>query len=159
MGTFVLQPAGADDRAAREDSFGNRTTFAYIAASGNGVADALSQMVDPAGTTLGHDAEERLTSVTRPDPGGRGSPVLQFTYDADTHLMTAFTDATGGTTTLEYDAARTLRKRIEPGGATHQTAAAMITGFVDTSMGLAFPSPRPMRWATSRSCNATMKAA
>jgi YD repeat-containing protein len=102
---------------ARQDPFGNETTFSYIDASGDEVADALYQMVDPAGrtttmgytdgrlttitdfagrvTTLAHDAEGRLTSVTRPDPGGQGSPVLQFTYDADTHLMTAFTDATG----------------------------------------------------------------
>ena len=87
-------------------------------------------------TTLDHDAEGRLTSVVRPDPDGQGGPELQFTYQADTHLMTGFTNTTGETTALEYDAAGTLRKRIRPGGATHQMSAAMITGFVDTSNGL-----------------------
>jgi YD repeat-containing protein len=67
------------------------------------VPDALSEMVEPGGrtttfaysdgrlqtitdfagrvTAMTYDAAGRLTTVTRPDPDGSGSPELQFTYD------------------------------------------------------------------------------
>jgi YD repeat-containing protein len=59
--------------------------------------------------------------------------------------MTSYTTATGATTTLQYDAAGTLRSRVEPDGATHQFGAALTAGWVDLSTGLGtHETPAPL---------------
>ena len=136
---------------------GNTTSFSYIDLDSDGVPDSLSQMVDAAGRTttfhyvdgrldaitdfagrvtgMTYDGAGRLTTVTRPDPDGSGSPEMQFTYDSATNLMTSYTTATGATTTLQYDAAGSLSSRVEPGGATYQSSAALTAGWADVSAG------------------------
>jgi RHS repeat-associated protein len=92
-----------------------------------------------------YDAAGRLTTVTQPDPDGSGSPELQFTYDSATNLMTSYTTATGATTTLQYDAAGALSSRVEPGGATYQSSAALTAGWADASAGQGtWDNPAPL---------------
>ena len=147
---------------SRQDRLGNATTFSYIDLDSDGVPDALSEMVEPGGrtttfaysggrlqtitdfagrvTTLTYDAAGRLTTVTRPDSDGSGSPELQFTYDGVTSQMTSYTTATGATTTLQYDAAGTLRSRAfcrnGPRGALHER---LLTSFSSQTWYLSVP--------------------
>ena len=131
-------PAFPSSRRLPAARLGNVPTFRYID------QDAIT---DFAGRVTGmtYDAAGRLTTVTRPDPDGSGSPEMQFTYDSATNLMTSYTTATGATTTLQYDAAGTLSSRVEPGGATYELSAALTAGWADISAGQGtYENPAPL---------------
>ncbi|MBL8815478.1 MAG: RHS repeat protein, partial [Planctomyces sp.] len=80
---------------------GRVTTFAY---SGG----LLSTVTDNAGrvTTIGHDSQGRITTVTKPDPDGAGSlssPVTTFGYSGTTRQLITITDPLSHVSTIAYD--------------------------------------------------------
>ena len=136
------------------------TTYEYVNADGDSAVDEISEIIDPSGLTtkfgytgsritsitdiagrdtiLGYDGSGRLTSITSPDPDGAGAQtatVVTFGYDSSTGLITSYTDGDNKTTTLEYYANRTLKKRIFPDSSFEQFGSSLNGAVVDTSGG------------------------
>jgi YD repeat-containing protein len=84
---------------SRLDGVGNATTFSYIDLNSDGVPDALSEMVEPGGRTT--------------------------TFAYSNGRLETRTDFAGRVTAMTYDAAGTLRSRVEPSSATQQFGAAL----------------------------------
>jgi YD repeat-containing protein len=100
---------------ARTDPAGQTTLFTYT-------GGLLTDITDPAGrvTHLTYDSSGRLTAVTAPDPDGpgeQGSPIEQFSYDSDGHVI-AYTDPRGYRTSFVYDAAGRVQRIERPDGST-----------------------------------------
>jgi RHS repeat-associated protein len=153
---------------AREDRNGNRTTYSYIDADGDGQAGELSQSVDPFGrvanyayaggllvsmtdfsgrtTTYGYSGN-RVTSITQVDPDGAGPlapSTTQYGYDAR-GLITSITDPNGLVTTIAYDAALRVRSITRPGRGTETITPVVSRLLVDPATGAGTPgNPAPM---------------
>ncbi len=107
---------------------------------------------------LSHDANDRLTSITLPDPDGVGSqtsPVTEFTYDTTTGLMTEIEDALDNTITFEYDFAGRLKKKTFDDLTTNLNLTGHRAGAGGPELGMALRQTPPtclhrrMPWARS----------
>jgi YD repeat-containing protein len=148
-----------EELAARVDRNGNRTSYGYTDANGDGKAEELSQSTDPFGrtaayaytnglltsmtdyagrtTTYQYNASRRLTTMTQVDPDGAGPltpSVTQFGYDSQ-GLMTSTTDATGLVTNVTYDFALRVSSMTRAGRGTEYFSPAEIQGLVDPNSG------------------------
>ena len=113
---------------SRMDSTSNSTAYAYVDGDSDGQTDDLSTVTDPWGrvttfaysggllatvtdnasrvTTIGHDSQGRITTVTRPDPDGAGSltsPVTTYGYSGTTRKLVTIIDPLSHAATVAYD--------------------------------------------------------
>ncbi|MEK7293752.1 MAG: Ig-like domain-containing protein, partial [Nitrospirota bacterium] len=113
---------------SRVDRNGNTTSFAYIDANGDGIAEELSSITDPFGrvtafayaggllasvtdhagrvTTVTKDGQGRVTAITARDPDGAGplsAPVTAYSYSGTTRRLTSVTDPLNHATSVAYD--------------------------------------------------------
>lgn len=121
-----------DDLSVVTDAFGRTLTFAYT-------SGLLASVTDHAGrvTTVSHDANGKLTSVTAPDPDGAGplaAAVTSYAWDTSGRPATR-TDALGNVTTPQYDFAGLLTGVTDVLGNARQLSAMQGSALVDLSSG------------------------
>ncbi len=145
------------------DRTGNATTYAYTGGLLTSITDALggvmtlayssgrlSTITDFEGlvTSYVYDGSGRLTSITRPDPDGAGplaAPVMAFSYDPTTNLLTSSTDSGDKVTRYQYDFAGRIDRVIHPSGAVEEIDALETVGLVNPASGLGSEaSPAPL---------------
>lgn len=118
---------------SRVDRNSNTTSFAYIDADSDSIADELSTITDPWSrvttfayssgllasvtdnasrvTSITTDSQGRVTAITAPDPDGSGSlsaPVTSYGYSGTTRRLTSVTDPLSHVTQIAYDFAGRL---------------------------------------------------
>ncbi len=146
---------------SRTDPNGNVTSYTYVLGSGalatitdftgtttfNYMSGMLASTVDFAGRTTSYtyDAAGRLTSVTLPDPGhGEATPQTTYAYDSATGLLSSYANSSG-TTTITYDAWRSVTRITHPNGTYKSFSAPLEQALVNTSTGLGGSSnPAPL---------------
>ena len=146
---------------ATTDRNGNVTKFIHTDGDGDSVANELSQVVSPSGrvtkygyhngrvqtitdhaervTTLAHDSDGNLVSITSPDPDGDGPqlpPVTLFTYGGPSgSLLTGITTPDGLTESITYSSAGTVESRELTSGGTIELDAELLSGWIAPDSG------------------------